>query len=376
MARNDPFLQISSHAISRLKHLSVKTTPDFFQEIVRHLFRPAPLLEVLTIKASYVDQNHIPALAVELFDGDLSSLRELHLHFVRTELPWKNTSNLTSFSFSLASTSGPTISVEHFLDFFESSPRLVKVQLSFATPIPGGQGTRLVGLARLRTLSISGFQPPYLFLNHLIVPIGANVSTKFNSPGPRIEDHLPRSLENLSFTKIRLRYEYFVISVRFTGPNGQVSIASSSPRGDAERVVPRSLTRLDTSNTRCLKIVRGEFTAELHEALASLTNLHTLIISQCRDTHEFLYGLYVSQNRSLACPNLEELVFRGSGRFDMKSMVDIAAGRASAGAPLKSFKFIGFGEAVVEEQVTNLQKHVKDVEFSAYTDDEDSDEEH
>ena len=375
LARNDPFLQIAPHAISRLKYLSVRSTPDEFQEIFQHLFLPAPLLEVLAIDGIYMNWNHNPTLAAELFDGDLSSLRELHLRFVRTELPWKNMSKLTSFSFSLSSTSGPTISIENFLDFFESSPHLVEVKLFFGIMIPARQGERFVGLKRLKRLSISGSQPPRLLLDHLIVPIGANVSTKFGSSGPRIEDHLPRSLDNLRnfshFTKIRLRYE-ILISVRFTGPNGQVSIASSSPCSFAQNTVPRSLAQLDTSKTRCLEIVNGGLTPELREAIASLTNLHTLILSKCTDYRNFLYRL-----SDLACPKLEELVIRTSGweRFDMTLMICVADKRASEGTPLRLVKLFFGGNPVAVEEVVSLRELVGEVEISVEAHGEDTDEE-
>jgi hypothetical protein len=364
LSPNDPFLQIAPHAISRLRHLYVRTTPDHFQNIIQHLFHPAPLLKVLTIDATFIDRSRCAALPTDLFHGDLSSLRELRLDSVQTELPWRNMNNLTSFSCALPFSLGFTISVGQILDFLENSPRLVRVGLSFAAPSPGVQGERLVGLAHLRTLFISGSQPPCLLLNHLIVPVGANVSTKFDSPGPFIEDHLLRSLDNLRnfshFTEIRLCYNPLHVSTQFTGPNGQVCIASSSPRSDAEKTVPRSLAKLDISKTRRLEIVEGSLTIELHEALVSMKNLRTLVISRCNDTPGFLLGLHFisSLKCSVICPKLEELVLRPSDFFDKTYTVEIATNGASEGGPLKLVKVVSFGEPVPMQEVARLLERV------------------
>jgi hypothetical protein len=374
---NDPFLEIVPHTISRLKYLSVKTTSGHFQDIIRYLFHPAPLLEVLAINGNHLNWLRGPVLPTEIFEGDLSSLRELRLHSVQTIFPWRNMNNLASFSLYSC---GSTASVEQLLDFFESSPRLTEVKLFFTGPTQGVGDGRLVGLAHLKRLSVSGIQPPHLLLDHLIVPVGANVSTIFRSPGPCIEDHLPRSLDNLRnfthFTEIHLLYQPELASVRFTGPNGQVCIASSSPGPDAERIVPRSLAPLDTSKTRYLEITNCTLTTELHEVLASLTDLHTLIISRCRDTFAFLLGLMLtfSPNGSVVCPKLEELVFRTSKDFDMEAMAEVAAERASEGAPLKLVKVVSFGEPVPMEGVEKLLEHVSHVETSVEDEEEEEEE--
>lgn len=393
LIHNDPFLQISPHAISRLKHLSVETTePEHFQDIIRHFCRPVPpLLEVLTIDCD--DVHSSPVLPAGLFDGVLSSLRELHLHFVQTELPWKNMNNLTSFSFSLAYTFRARfkISVDNFLDFFERSPHLVEIKLALGAAKRTHRGERRVELKYLRRLSIHGVHPPRRLLDHLSVPVGANVSIKFSKhPGPYLEDHLSRSLDNLKsfshFTKIRLCYKFAEGSMRFTGPNGQVSVAACPPGRHGERVVCKFLARLDTSQTRCLELVDSTFPTELGELLASLSNLRTLIIPECKDIYKsFLICQHIrfSPNGSLVCPKLEELVlpFHIPELFDETPVVDIAVERALAGSPLKLVKFIFSwypstkeGFVKLQEVWVKLQEHVERVEFTVWADYVDADE--
>ena len=57
-----------------------------------------------------------------LFDGNLSSLRELRLKCVRTNLPWRNMAGLTSFTLSY--TLRGNFPIEHLLDFFGNSSLL------------------------------------------------------------------------------------------------------------------------------------------------------------------------------------------------------------------------------------------------------------
>ena len=93
---HDPFLEVISHAIGRLKSLSITASLKILPGITAQLFFPAPLLESLSLCGGYRTRTwYNPALATSLFNGDLSSLRVLHLQCVRTELPWRNMINLT-----------------------------------------------------------------------------------------------------------------------------------------------------------------------------------------------------------------------------------------------------------------------------------------
>ena len=379
---NDPFLEVAPHIVSRLKNLIVQTAPHHLQGITQHLVHPAPLLEAILINGRHRGARFTPTLTAELFDRDLSSLRQLYLLSVNTPLPWRNMSNLTSFSLGYTS----DVSIGQIIDFLESAPRLIKVELHFAAPTPGAhaQSRRSVTLAHLRRLTISGSQRPSSLLDHFVIPVGANVSTVFSSPGPNIDDHLPTSFENLRnfshFTKILLLYKpnhpYAPLaSIRFIGPSGQVSIASSCPAPDAMFVVPRSLARFDTSKTQCLEIIGSDFTTELHLALLPLKDLRTLIISRSCDTGTFLLAIHppFSPDGSIVCPKLEELIFSNYDRFDIDGMVEVAEARASEGAPLKLVEIVSCGEPVSAEGVAELLKYVSRVETRTVTIDEGDD---
>ena len=93
-----PFFKILPHAIGRLGSLSIGVMPGDLQAIATNLSHPAPLLEKLSICCdSGYDVHRNPVLTPALLNGDLPSLRKLRLECVRTELPWRNMVNLTSF---------------------------------------------------------------------------------------------------------------------------------------------------------------------------------------------------------------------------------------------------------------------------------------
>ena len=366
LSNDDPFLEVAPHAVRRLKYLSLKTTPDHLGDITQHLSQRAPHLESLTIDGSCISPDINPTLATTLFGGDLSSLRELHLHSVRTQLHWRNMDNLTSFS--LADVSDPTISVGQVLDFFESAPRLLEVGFSSAAPTFGAQNGRYVSLANLKELSISGSQSPSILLSHLIIPVGAKVSAKLDSYDPQINDYLPESLHNLknlfNFTKIRLQAAHRLASVRFTGPDGEFCITSTSSLGrTAARLTHESLARVDPSKTQCLEIINTRFMShELRQTFLSLKNLRTLVVDGS-DTFSYLRGLDPSTTtNSIMCPKLEEIVFRTSDRLRVKSMADILSRRAVKGAVLRALRIISPEEALPGEEVAESFKQNSKVE--------------
>jgi hypothetical protein len=224
LSPNNPFLQIVPHAIGRLKSLAIKGTSENLQDTTAHLSRPAPLLEDLSIVSTdTLGSQRDPTLTTAPFNGDFPSLRELHLRSVRTELPWRNVVNLTSFKLCFTMYE---VTVRQLLDFFESAPRLRIIELVHATPTSGAQDGRLVSLACLKWMDIIGDDPPSLLLDHLIIPVGARLATFGASSGPLTENLLPGSLGNLrnlsNFTDIRLHIDECDPDIRFSGPNGQV----------------------------------------------------------------------------------------------------------------------------------------------------------
>ena len=382
---DDPFLEIAPRSISRLWRLYVKTTPDHFQAITKYLVQPAPFLKVLVIDGgTATTPDSTPVLATELFGGDLSSLSELYLRSVHTQLPWRNMDNLTSFVLGMH----PTVSLGQILDFFESAPRLLVVDLISATPAIGTQDRRPVALAHLRRLTIYGFHPPAVLLNHLMLPAGARTSIRFYSQDPRIDEFLPRSPENLrnlsNFTTVRIHFEQPYLRIRLTGPNGRASF-SSSLRTDATHLATQALARLDTSNIKQLDIISGvSATSEIHQAIRSMTNLRTLRIFPCDNAFllSLTLQLEVASTDVIACPKLEEFVCSTPEAFDIGMVADLAQRRASKGVPLKSVRVVGLREPLETEGVAKLREYVSHVETSAggegdsYDLDEDSDEEY
>jgi len=360
---HDPFFQIPPNALSRLEYLSISTTYDHLQSIADHFSHPAPLLQDLSIFGSSDDPFSEPVLAATLFGGDLSSLRVLCLHSLRTMLPWRNMANLTSLTLGYTS-----VAMVELLDFFDSAPSLLDIDFAFVTLGSDAQIGRLVSLARLRKFDIYGYQSPALLLEHLLIPVGVKMSIDLGLNGPQIEYYLPRSLNNLrnfsNFTKIRLYFQERNVSMQFAGPNGRVLAGSMSPGADATIPIARSLARLDTSKTRWFEIIRSNLPSEaLCRVLLSMNNLRTLSLSLCKDLRSFILTLAPVPNPTnpVTCPRLEELTFRTEERFDIETMVEVAAGRASRGSPLKSVNIVNWGELVPREGVVELLKHVSHV---------------
>ena len=94
----DPFFRIIPLDIGRLESIYIEGTRENLEEITAHLTRPAPLLEELFIYGgTHGAPNLNSILSPTLFNKDLSSLCQLSLESVRTELPWRNMANLTRF---------------------------------------------------------------------------------------------------------------------------------------------------------------------------------------------------------------------------------------------------------------------------------------
>jgi len=172
---SDPFFQIIPHATGRLKSLFVKGPSEDVEVVTSHLSHPAPLLEHLSIRSDPPRaQDRDPILPSALFNGDLSSLRVLHLESIHTELPWRNMVNLTSFTLSDVPGGVP---VGQLLDFFGSAPHLKVIELYYPIAIPaaGAQNRRVVALECLKRMRIKDDDPPSILLDHLLIPVGAKL---------------------------------------------------------------------------------------------------------------------------------------------------------------------------------------------------------
>jgi len=366
---HDPLLQIIPLATDRLKSLRLVGSPESLPNITARLTHPVPLLEDLLIDGDCeFDPESNPVLTTSLFSGDLSSLRRLHLSSVRTELPWRTMVNLTSFS--LWYTSPGEVTVRHLLDFFEGAPRLREIELPTPTPGSSVQDGRLVSLAYLKRAEFFECETTSILLSHLLIPVGASLTTWGGLPGPLIEDHLPKSLDNLrnlsDFTKIHLRVLPWISFLRFSGPNGQVRMFSMSTRTNTTCLVLDSLARFNTSKTERLRVDHGGPLSmdSTYRALLPMAALRTLALYQCQNPHFFIDALHpgVSPSGVVVCPNLEELILfdvaHGS-TLGTEGFVGMAAARASRGAKLKTVRILA---REVGFDVLELEKHVLHVE--------------
>ena len=367
----DPFFQIIPLVIGRLKSLYIQGTRENLEAITAHLTHPVPLLEDLSIYGGpHRTPNRNPVLAPTLFNGDFSSLRELGLQSVHTKLPWRNMVNLTWFS--LTDTS--SVPMRQLLDFLESAPHLRKVDLTEA-PISGTQNGRLVSLACLKRMAIMG-GPSSVLLDHMLIPVGAKLTTQVKLPGVLIEDHLPRSLDNLKnlsgFTKIQLSSCGGYPHIKFSGPNGQVKMASDVYHDDETRMLFKSLSKFDTSKIKQLEIDSGDSPSSdhLYRALLPMEDLLILTLSLCVRPRVFIHALDPSMSSPgvLVCPKLEEIVIEHIGSFDIESILGVAAARASRGAKLKLVRIVNRGDYMGVD-VSELKKHVSRVECSREVDD-------
>jgi hypothetical protein len=379
------FSDIIPHVIERLGSLSVRAAPKELQDITAHLSLPAPLLEKLFICGnSGYDSRRNPVLTPALFNGDLSSLRKLHLVSVRTELPWRNMVNLTSFKLVRTSSGGATI--QQFLDFFESAPRLRKVVLHFMTPTSGDQNRRLVSLECLERMEITNCGSASPLLDHLLIPVGARLTIEVVLPNPPIKDHPPRFFDNLrnlpDFTTIELTGYGSEPHIQFSGPNGKVTMIPITFRVDTTCFMIESLDQFDTSRTEQLTIEDGSpLSSDLsYRALLPMKHLRILALRRCADSDAFVRALHPNMSPSgvLICPRLEELAIVLNGTtLDMTGVIGVVVARASRGSKLKSIRIVG-SKPVRANLLEQLGKHVLHVEYVPWFDeakDDDIDEE-
>jgi len=374
LSLRDPFLQIIPQAIGQLKYLSIKGTSENLQDITAHLSLPAPLLERLYINGGFEPEpGPYPTLTAAIFNGDLSSLRQLRLQQVCTELPWRNMINLTSFV--LGYIPPDSTSTTQLLDFFESAPHLRKVQLIDATPFSNGQNGRLVAPAYLEKMDFHGGGPSSLLLDHLLIPVHAKLGIHRDCIGPTLDDHLPRSLDNLrnlsNFTDVYVGELYPCVRIR--GPNGQFYMTTSNR--NSTRVVVEFLARFDVSKTERLEIANNNHLSSgpPYQALLAMERLRTLVLSHCYDTKAYVRALEPnpSLSDSVVCPKLEELVFAPPDDrkgFDIESVIEMAKARASRGVKLRIIRIVGGQDELEPEAVSELGKHVLRVEYGPEVD--------
>jgi len=361
----DPFFQITPHAIGRLKSLFIHVASWDLENVTNHLSHPAPLLEDMRIDSNgYPGTEDNPVLEPTLFNGDLSSLRELCLGSVDTELPWRNMANLTSLMLTHTS-----ISVRQFLDFFESAPRLYEVGLYSATPTSGAEGDRLVSLTCLKRMRIEG-GPASALLNHLLIPVGTRLAIEVDLSNHSIGGRPPKFFDNLrnlpNFTKVRLTSDGRRSRMRLTGLNGSVLMSRMSSRVDEIHFSLESLAQFDTSDIERLDISFCDFPSNIspHKVFLPMKNLCALSLNLCKNPRVFIHALDPGMNpsRVVACPKLEELALDIGDHDLTDAIVSMASGRVLRGAKLRTFRIVGRRSSRGLSQA-GLGKHVSQLEY-------------
>ena len=362
LSPHDPFIRIIPRAIGRLRSLSVEGKPGNLQDIIAHLSHPAPLLEDMLVDGGcHYEPHRNPVLAPSLFNGDLSSLQKLCLECVRTELPWRNMVNLTSFILAHVS----PVSIRRLLDFFEDAPHIREVDLYSGTVISDAQNGRLVSLACLERMLID-YSLSSPLLDYLLIPVGADLSIEVDPPP--VEGRPPRFFDNLrnlpGFTTIRL-HSGALTYMEFSGPNGRVIMNLMTAQVDETRLVLKSLAHFDTSKTERLEFHRSYLPPgdPPSWALLPMENLRTLTLSRFRGTGPFIHALdpRMSSLQTVVCPKLEGivLVLGYAEKLDIMDVIGMAAARASRGARLKSIKIVNRDRSVyAQHDILELGKHV------------------
>ena len=345
----EAFLLAVPH-IPRLKTLSIAGTPDQILPIlVEHFSCPVPILNYLDITFECDQAQTLPE---ELFNRDLSTLRELCLAGVITSLPWRGLLNLTTFI--LCRVPAERILLTQLLDFFESAPHLRHIHLQDSIPNSSdAPAERVVSLPHLKYLSSDAQLPHSILLNHLSIPVGASLRLRFASSGEEfpVPSHLPKSLENLNnlshITAANLCFGSGRLFMRLHGPSGELYIYGNWPgrKGQspgAARLM-RFLDQFDTPRTRRLAVAMfcsqprdldKIVTWPGYKTLHRMNGLQTLILAQCENL-PFIRTLNPSKNpsESVICPELEEIVLylKSPDQFHIDELLKMAGERASKG---------------------------------------------
>lgn len=165
-----------------------------------------------------------------IFNGSFPSLRNLRLRGIRTDLPWRNLTNLTTFEFSKTQAE---ISVTQLLVFFETAPLLRGIQLVDSLPYTPDAHCQTDSIPPSPEVTQIAAQPAHsILLNHLRIPIGASVTLRFRFTGNKIpiSDYLFGSLDNLCnishVSSIDLSFNSGV-EMWLKGPSGDLRVFGS-----------------------------------------------------------------------------------------------------------------------------------------------------
>ena len=374
---DDAFFLVTPH-IHRIKSITI--VADVLPDAMRYFYCHAPLLEELDIQ---LNSTYAPVLDCALFNGDLSSLRQLYLGGVITHLPWKNLANLTNFDLR-ACRPGHDF-VTRLLDFFENAPLLRTITLEHSIPWSSdAPSERLVTLPNVVVLSIGAMLPHSPLLNHLRIPTGASLILGFDFSGEQspLRDYLPETtanLRNLShITMINLHFGSIEKFVQMKGPSGELIVIAGLEDGTVspytmDRRILHSLDQpiLLTTHRLAVSIYQHPRPAQVEECpvfrtLSSTKNLRTLILTKCHNL-PFILALNPEKHPSklVLCPNLEDLVLyiESQDQLHVNHLVSMAKERASRDVKLSSITIVGLGELVPGEEVFKLREYIEYVHY-------------
>ena len=325
-AIDDAFTLIIPH-IGRVRSLTIngKTLPTALE----HFHCNTPLLEKLDIEVT-VDGG--ARLDGALFNGDLSSLRELRLCGVETRLSQTNLPNLRVLKLELCGSYKTT----ELLDFFESAPPLHTVSLDFLemclSDTPSG---RIVRLPHLKDFTFNAFHQGSALLPHLGIPKGASFiipGFSFRGEASQLLSRLPQNLPGfdnlLDITAMHLSFGSAEAFMRLSGPSG-ILYASTSWEDRiyswvnhkflyvGDKAILESLSDPVLSRIQRLEVSYYWASARLDtfffQKLSSANDLRTLVLIRSGNNYSFIRTLDPTQHRSglVSCPQMEELVFVG-----------------------------------------------------------------
>ena len=371
----DAFAPVTPH-IGQLKSLTLTINAKAPPIVLTHFRCHAPLLEKLDIDTFATNR----VLGSGLFNGDLSSLRELRVCGVITHLPWKNLANLRSV---ILENCFPQHSVTPLLDFFESAPLLHTVRLEgLITCSSDTPRCRMIPLRHLKALVIDADLSPSILLRHLHIPTGASLTSEFWFDGEESPylDYLPERPSNFcnlsDITAINLLLYSRQVRLRLSGSSGSLRVLAFSHQSLPYPTRCRILRSLDPflSTTQRLAISDYEYPEQcevedcpIFQVLSSANNLRTLILTSCVGL-PFLRALDPGQHPSnhVLCPKLEELVFYLHFRtpVDFEHLTGMIENRSSRGSKFSSITLVSdtdlYGQV---EEVLKLREHVTDVVY-------------
>ena len=366
----------------RLKSLYVRTTSISVPSVlVEHFSRRLPVLEKLTIESVC---HYLPPLPEELFDGDLSSLRELTLDGILPPVPRKVMSNLTTLTLRYMP-KGKSL-LTRLLNLFEYAPHIRYIHLSDLVPDASeAPAERVVSLPYLQKLEIIAGLTHSILLDHLSIPAGASLTLRFSLDGEEssISSYLPKSsdaLLNLShITVVNLSFGPERRFLQLNGPSGDLRVFEVWPRGQdgtnaGTSLFLRSLGRFDLSRSRWLAIqlcrveplsTDSAVECAIHQALNSLKDLFSLTLIHCKNL-TFILALTPSTNPStiVLCPELKEITLYVEELDDLHvgELLKMAEARASRGAKLSVMTIVSTVLALAEDVFQPFREHVSRVE--------------